>query len=114
MPKHKETKATSISPKVKNKVKARDGGRCIICGAPGLPNAHYIRRSQGGLGIEENIVTLCPKCHHDYDNGFKRRAIGDYIAEYLDKWYPDFPNRKRVHNKYEWLEGIYQEEDETR
>ena len=111
---HKMTKATSISQKVKDKVKARDGGRCIICGRPGIPNAHYIRRSQGGLGIEENIVTLCPECHHDFDNGSKRKEIGDYIAEYLERWYPDFPNKKRVHNKYEWLEGIYQEEEETR
>ena len=101
--KHKETKATSIPMDVKRKVNARDRGRCIICGDPGLPNAHYIRRSQGGLGIEENIVTLCPKCHHDYDNGFHRREIGDYISEYLDKWYPDFPDEKRKYNKYSWL-----------
>lgn len=103
--KHKETKATAIPMAVKLKVKARDRGRCIICGDPGLPNAHYIRRSQGGLGIEENIVTLCPKCHHDYDNGFHRREIGDYISEYLDKWYPDFPDEKRKYTKYSWLEG---------
>lgn len=101
----KMSKATAISPKVKNKVKARDGGRCIICGAPGLPNAHYIRRSQGGLGIEENIVTLCLQCHHDYDNGFHRKEIGDYIGEYLDRMYPGFPDEKRRFNKYEWLDG---------
>ena len=114
MRKHKETKATSISIEVKNIVKARDGGRCIICGQPGLPNAHYIRRAQGGLGIEQNIVTLCPECHHDYDNGSHRREIGDYIAEYLEKWYPDFPDKNRVYNKYQWLDGIYQDDDESR
>ena len=112
--KHKETKATSIPNMVKDKVKARDGGRCIVCGSPGLPNAHYIRRSQGGLGIEENIVTLCPKCHHDFDNGFRREEIGGIVRKYLERKYPDFPDRNRVYNKYEWLEGIYQEDDETR
>lgn len=101
--KHKETKATAIPPEVKRKVHARDRGRCIVCGDPGLPNAHYIRRSRGGLGIEENIVTLCPKCHHDYDNGFKREPIRAWIEEYLDKWYPDYPDEKRVYSKYDWL-----------
>lgn len=112
--KHKQTKATSIPQSVKHKVEARDGGKCIVCGAPGLPNAHYIRRSQGGKGIEENIVTLCPQCHHDFDNGSLRREIGDYIGEYLEKFYPGFPNKKRIYNKYEWLEGIYREDEETR
>lgn len=101
---HTMTKKTAISSAVKNKVKARDKGRCIVCGAPGLPNAHYIRRSQGGLGIEENIVTLCPKCHQDFDNGFHRKEIGDYIGEYLERMYPGFPNEKRIYNKYEWLD----------
>lgn len=97
---HRETKATQIPEKVKRKVWARDGGKCIVCGAPGMPNAHYIRRSQGGLGIEENIVTLCLKCHHDYDNGFHRREIGDWIAEYLERLYPDFDDYDRVYHKH--------------
>ena len=63
---HKQTKATRIPPKVRERVRERDNGRCIICGAEGIPNALYIRRSHGGRGIEENIVTLCPKCHHDF------------------------------------------------
>ena len=100
---HKQTKATQIPERVKRKVYARDGGRCIVCGEPGLPNAHYIRRSQGGLGIEENIVTLCMKCHHDFDNGFHRKEIGDWISEYLERWYPDFPDEDRVYDKYRWL-----------
>lgn len=70
----------------------------------GAPNAHYIRRSRGGLGIEENIVTLCSECHHDFDNGFKRESIGSWLNEYLDKFYPDFPDEKRIFNKYDWLD----------
>lgn len=99
----RQSEATAIPERVRRIVYYRDNGKCIICGEKGIPNAHYIRRSQGGLGIEENIVTLCIKCHHDYDNGFHRREIGDYISEYLDKFYPDFPDEKRRYNKYEWL-----------
>lgn len=107
---HKMTKATQIPERVKRKVYARDNGLCIVCGLPGLPNAHYIRRSQGGMGIEENIVTLCPKCHHDYDNGFLRAEIGAWISEYLDGFYPDFPDEKRVYSKYDWLYKDYTKE----
>lgn len=103
----KMSKATSIPIGVKNKVMARDGGRCIICGRPGIPNAHYKRRSKGGLGIEENIVTLCPQCHHDFDNGFKREEIGEQIREYLGRFYPDFPDSKRIYDKYYWLSDEY-------
>lgn len=113
---HKMTKATAIPESVKRKVYIRDNRRCVVCGKyikydeetntyiGGAPNAHYIRRSRGGLGIEENIVTLCPKCHHDFDNGFRREEIGAWLSEYLDKWYPDFPDEKRIFNKYDWLD----------
>lgn len=100
---HTETKKTAIPIEVKEEVFERDGHCCILCGRPGLPNAHYIRRSQGGLGIKQNIVTLCPKCHHDYDNGSKRIEYGRDIKDYLDMWYPDFPDSKRVYSKYDWL-----------
>ena len=42
----KRTEATDISIETKIIVKRRDKGKCIICGQTGIPNAHYIRRSQ--------------------------------------------------------------------
>lgn len=99
---HKETKATEISLKVKYKVWDRDSHCCIICGSPNAaPNAHYIRRSQGGKGIEENVVTLCQRCHYDFDNGSKRKEYGMIIKDYLDMYYPGFPDEKRRYHKYE-------------
>lgn len=113
----KMSKATKIPKEVRDKVYVRDNRRCIVCGKyiphdeetdtyrGGGPFAHYIRRSQGGLGIEENIVTLCNECHHDFDNGFKREPIGAWISEYLGERYPDFPDEKRKFDKYGWLNG---------
>lgn len=75
--KSKRTKACEIPMSVKQIVYERDKGLCIICGKAGVPNAHFIRRSAGGLGIEQNIVTLCPICHHNYDNGNLRKEIGN-------------------------------------
>ena len=71
----KRSKATDISIKTRQLVYERDNGLCIICGRPGIPNSHYIRRSKGGLGIPQNIVTMCISCHNAYDNGNRREEI---------------------------------------
>ena len=76
--KHRRTKATDISPKVKAIVWERDNKCCIICGKLGSPNSHYISRAKGGLGIEQNIVTMCIHCHNAYDNGYDKNFINCY------------------------------------
>ncbi len=99
--KSKRTKACEITKQVKERVFERDGGRCIICGKAGAPNAHYIRRSQGGLGIEQNVVTLCMICHNSYDNGFGRETIGQKIHDYLEyKYYPNWKEEDLTYNKW--------------
>lgn len=98
--KHKMTVACDVPKYVKFKVFNRDNESCVICGNRGLPNAHFISRAKGGLGREENIVTLCPNCHHDYDNGDKREEYGKRIEEYLRSKYPDWDKEKLVYDKY--------------
>ena len=103
---HDQTKATRIDRKTKLKVYERDRGCCILCGAPGLPEAHYIRRSQGGLGIEENIVTLCRKCHRDFDESEKRKEYAERIRAYLGRFYPDFNDYDLTYHKWRKLAQI--------
>jgi len=102
------TKACEIPLAVKEKVYERDGGRCVICGRNGSPDMHYIPRSAGGLGIEQNIVCGCPGCHRDYDNGSAlgvnyREVYGGIIKTYLDEQYPGFENEDRIFHKYKEL-----------
>lgn len=97
--KSKRTKALEIPKSVKLKVEERDGGCCIICGRPGSPNAHFIARSHGGLGIEENIVTLCYSCHRRYDQSVEREAIGSVIADYLRGHYADWDPINLIYRK---------------
>ena len=86
--KSKRSKACDITQAVKKKVWERDGKRCIICGRPyAMPNAHYISRAHGGLGIEQNIVTLCQTCHHAYDNTVMRPQYREYLRDYLKRIY---------------------------
>lgn len=98
----KGTKACDISQSVKEKVWQRDKGRCIVCGSPfAMPNAHYIARSQIGLGIEQNIVTLCAKCHHYYDHTTMREDYREYIRNYLKSKYPDWNEEKLKYRKWQ-------------
>lgn len=98
--KSERTKALAISPKVKKTVYERDGGRCILCGSTrGLPEAHYIPRSAGGLGIEENIVTLCRFCHHKLDQTTERAELLERVKAHLNLWYPSFSDADRIYKK---------------
>ncbi|MGZ4851604.1 MAG: HNH endonuclease [Halobacteriota archaeon] len=54
----------NIPPEVKQAVYARDGGRCVMCGA--TKNLHYdhdIPFSKGGGNTAENIQLLCRECN---------------------------------------------------
>ena len=99
--KSKRTKALEIPRKVKETVCERDSGLCVMCGKVGIPNAHYIARSQGGLGIEENIITLCFDCHRKYDQSINRNWMREHFREYLQSKYPDWDEEKLIYKK-EW------------
>ena len=96
---NKRTKALAITKTVKEAVYKRDCGQCVLCGKPGLPEAHYIPRSQGGLGIEQNIVTLCRPCHDKMDSTTARESLLRRVKEHLDLWYPNFTDAERVYKK---------------
>lgn len=99
MAKSERTKALEIAPDVKDAVYSRDNGRCIICGQAGQPNAHYISRAHGGLGIEENIVTLCSVCHRLYDQSEWRERLGKIIGAYLRGHYPGWDEKNLTYRK---------------
>ena len=108
MAKSKRAKALDIPMKVKERVWERDEHRCVVCGCNYnvMPNAHYIPRSKGGLGIEQNVVTLCTeltenKCHRRYDFGSReeRETIGEKIREHLMSIYPDWNEESLVYQK---------------
>lgn len=98
------SKACDIPEKIKKDVFERDCGRCVNCGKTftAKPNAHYISRAKGGLGIEENIVTLCIDCHYRYDNGTgaEHKLIGDNLKAYLKSNYPEWEEKNLIYHKY--------------
>lgn len=103
------TKELEIAKEVKIKVAERDSVNgwacCIICGKPAPTEnpiafscCHYIPRSQGGLGIEQNILTLCPDCHIWFDNE-RRGAYKPFLRKYLQMKYKDFDESNLVYSK---------------
>ena len=97
--KHKQTKATEIPKKVKEAVWKRDKHRCIFCGKlvdVFYANAHFIPRSAGGLGIEENIFTACENCHIEQDNGKNTELYDKKAEKHLKSIYGDKWNKKKL------------------
>lgn len=90
-----------IPKNVKERVWERDNRKCVLCGKTysAYPVAHFIARSHGGLGIEENIVTLCLQCHCDYDNSDKRSELRDRLRGYLKTKYPEWDETKLYYKK---------------
>lgn len=79
----KRAKACAISSAVKKRVWDRDNHCCVYCKSIyAFPEAHYIPRSRGGLGIEENERIGMPKAVFLsvlYDRGdLLKRAENDH------------------------------------
>ena len=92
------TKAWDISKKVKGAVWERDNHCCVLCGTPAaMPNAHYVPRSKGGLGIIENIITLCIECHRQFDQSSARAEIKERLRNYLKLQHPDWDEQNLIY-----------------
>lgn len=96
---NKRTRAVSIPIKEKRKVEQRDHGLCIFCGGQGKGEGHFIPRSHGGLGIEENLLTVCRPCHDLMDNSTKRKEMLRVAEEYLKDCYPYWDKSFLIYEK---------------
>ncbi len=106
----KDTKARDFDRRTKQQIADRDSFYgwpcCINCGLPApaenpiaFSNAHFISRAQGGLGIAENGLTLCPVCHHLYDQTTERPRLREYFREYLMDHHPGWNEENLYYKK---------------
>jgi hypothetical protein len=109
---HTRTKALGITIRVKEEVAERDSFDgypcCILCGTPAptynrlaFSCAHFISRAQGGLGVEQNILSLCPACHYRYDQTTDRAMLKPFFGRYLKSHYPDWDEETLYYKKGE-------------
>lgn len=95
-------KYTDIPKSVKLKVHERDKGRCIFCHIPvswHYANSHFIKRSQLGMGIEENIFCACTKCHNKFDDSIDRENMVIKAEKYLKSKYKNWDIDKLRYKK---------------
>lgn len=98
---HRETKSTKISGETKQIVWDRDAGRCVLCGSVSAgPHCHYVRRSHGGMGIEQNIWTGCNICHEKFDSESSDGELHSIIKSYLKSWYENWDESQLIYKKY--------------
>ncbi|MBR5377174.1 MAG: hypothetical protein IK139_07830 [Lachnospiraceae bacterium] len=110
----KATKKLQFSQKEREKIYNRDNHLCIFCrigyhmesttkmGYQLDGIMHYIPRSQGGLGIEQNGALGCHYHHQLMDNGNKglRKEMREFMAGYLEGMYPGWNEKELVYNKW--------------
>lgn len=71
---------------------------CQSCGSPyNLELAHFVPRSRGGMGIPENLVTLCHKCHQASHNADDN--IRNIMLRRLEQCYEDWCESKVISKK---------------
>lgn len=102
MSKSARTKAMQIPKSVKYKVWERDNHRCLNCYKyvpVDCACCHFVARSQGGLGIEQNILTLCPDCHRIFDNSDQRQTLKPIFETYLKSKYEDWNINDLIYKK---------------
>lgn len=104
----KDTKARDFDRKAKIAISERDSidgwPCCVYCGAAApqplaYSNAHYIARSQGGLGDERNGLTLCPICHRRYDQTTERMKMREFFRDYLQSKYEGWNEEDLIYRK---------------
>ena len=87
---------------VKLAVYLRDGQRCILCKQHvhwTCASAHIVRRSQGGKGVEQNVVTLCSTCHRKTDEGPMAKDNMRDIITYITDLYPGWSREQVTYKK---------------
>ena len=120
MAKHKQTKEREFSKEERKKIYERDNEQCFFCNMcyhtegtnwferqiDGI--MHYIPRSQGGLGIEQNGALGCKYHHHMFDHGSsgRREEMQGIFRQYLQNHYPDWDESKLTYDKWAFLKEV--------
>lgn len=83
---YKEFLKTEEWKQIAQMVKERDGHKCVICGSTENLNAHHIGYD-GDRMYENDIVTLCNRCHECLHDGIEtmREAVSGGVYKMLSE-----------------------------
>ena len=115
----KRARKAEFDTKTRRIIEERDNG-CIFCqmryrmekamylDLNTFSIMHFIPRSAGGLGIEENGAVGCSYHHTMMDNGNegRREEMLELFEEYLKSFYDDWDKSKLKYNKWSFFENL--------
>ena len=110
----KQTRKHDFTPSMRRHIEERDMGYHMpendYFGTHMFSIMHYIPRSQGGLGIEQNAAVGCIYHHNLMDNGNKglRPEMMKIMKEYLERIYPEWNEEKLTYSKWKELDHVYE------
>jgi DEAD/DEAH box helicase domain-containing protein len=84
--------------RLRDQVRARDGYRCQVCGAPELGRSHDVHHKVPFRSFDSlqqanqlsNLITLCPACHHQVETAVRIRSGLSGLAFVLANLVPLF------------------------
>ena len=106
----KRSRLCEFPENVRKAIYLRDKG-CIFCragffgGGGAYQVAHYVARSQGGLGVEQNGAIVCTLHHVELDNGMDTENMRAFYKRYMQEQYPGWNEKDLVYDKWEGLHG---------
>lgn len=72
-----------FTDELKDKVKERDGWKCVVCEHEADLHVHHkIPRNLGGIHHMNNLVTLCSSCHPAIETGDIQKSYKKCLANY--------------------------------
>ena len=110
----KRSKACEFSAAERRKIHERDHETCIFCRLGYKPSkeaggylqcAHYVARSQGGVGVEQNGALACVYHHQMLDNGLYHDEMQKLFREYLEEHYPGWNESELTYDKWKIFKG---------
>lgn len=65
---------------------ARDGYKCVWCGAPASHADHLIPKSMGGPDALPNLVAACPPCNYARARRTQRASTNNRVSRRRTTW----------------------------
>lgn len=75
-----------IGSSKRERVKARDGNKCILCESTDNLEVHHVAAvAEGGSASDDNLVTLCRECHQKVHHNEESKSVLMSIKEYQER-----------------------------
>lgn len=90
----------TLTMNIKEAVWIRDNRKCIFCNLT-VPidsaKSRFIKKSEGGLDIPENLVTACDECNFKFQYGYQQEELSIIAEKYLKNYYKDNWNKEKLY-----------------